>query len=101
LRAVRIVGSVQAIGILLVFGLLIGPPATASLIVRRIPLIMLLSMLLGAVAVVVGLGLSYHYGTAGGATIAGVAVGQFFVLLAVRSALDHRARSVRGQPSGA
>jgi ABC-type Mn2+/Zn2+ transport system permease subunit len=93
LLAISIVASFQAIGTLLVFGLLIGPPATASLVVRRIPLIMALAMASGALAVVLGLALSYHYGTAGGATIAAVAVGQFFVALTVRSALDHRART--------
>ncbi len=85
--AVSIVASFQAIGTLLVFGLIVGPPATASLIVHRVPAIMVLSMLLGAIAVVVGLLISFHYGTAGGATIAGLSVAQFFVVLAVREAL--------------
>ena len=84
--AVSIVASFQAIGTLLVFGLIVGPPATASLIVHRVPAIMVLSMALGAVAVVVGLLVSFHHGTAGGATIAGLSVAQFFVVLAVREA---------------
>ena len=71
LLATSIVASFQAIGTLLVFGLLIGPPATASLLVRRVPLIMVTAVALGAVAVVVGLAISYHHDTAGGATIAG------------------------------
>ncbi len=79
--AVSIVASFQAIGTLLVFGLLVGPPATASLLVRRVPLMMLVSVVAGALAVVVGLLVSFHHGTAGGATIAGVAVAQFFVVL--------------------
>ena len=79
--AVSIVASFQAIGTLLVFGLLVGPPATASLLVRRVPSVMLLSIVLGAVAVVVGLLVSFHHGTAGGATIAAVSVGLFFVVL--------------------
>ena len=41
LLATAIVASFQAIGTLLVFGLLIGPPATAGLLVRRVPLVML------------------------------------------------------------
>jgi len=86
LLALSIVASFQAIGTLLVFGLLVGPPATASLLVRRIPLIMVTSMLLGALAVVAGLIVSFHYGTAGGATIAGISVLQFFVVFAVREA---------------
>lgn len=81
LLALSIVASFQAIGTLLVFGLLVGPPATASLLVRRVPAIMVVSMLLGAVAVVAGLLVSFHHGTAGGATIAGFSVLQFFVVL--------------------
>jgi manganese/iron transport system permease protein len=53
LLATAIVVSFQAIGTLLVFGLLIGPPATAGLLVRRVPLIMVTAVVLGAVAVVV------------------------------------------------
>lgn len=81
--AVSIVASFQAIGTLLVFGLLVGPPATASLVVRRVPSMMVLSVLLGSVAVVVGLLVSFHHGTAGGATIAAISVGLFFVVLAL------------------
>jgi ABC-type Mn2+/Zn2+ transport system permease subunit len=82
LLATAIVASFQAIGTLLVFGLLIGPPATASLLVRRVPLIMATAVALGALAVVAGLAISYHHDTAGGATIAGLAVAEFFVVLA-------------------
>lgn len=86
LLAVSIVASFQAIGTLLVFGLLVGPPATASLLVHRVPAIMLVSLALGAVAVVAGLVISFHHGTAGGATMAGFSVAQFFVVLAGRDA---------------
>jgi len=84
LLATAIVASFQAIGTLLVFGLLIGPPATAGLLVRRVPLVMLTAVALGALAVVLGLAVSYHQGTAGGATIAGLAVAEFFVVLAAQ-----------------
>jgi ABC-type Mn2+/Zn2+ transport system permease subunit len=84
LLATAIVTSFQAIGTLLVFGLLIGPPATASLLVRRVPLIMATAVALGAAAVVAGLVVSFHHGTAGGATIAGLAVAEFFVVLAAQ-----------------
>lgn len=88
LLALSIVASFQAIGTLLVFGLLVGPPATASLTARRVPVIMLVSMLWGGLAVVSGLLVSFHYGTAGGATIAGFSVAQFFVVLAAREIVD-------------
>lgn len=87
LLAVAIVASFEAIGTLLVFGLLIGPPATAGLLVRRVPLVMMAAVLLGAATVVVGLTISYHQGTAGGATIAGLAVAEFFAVLAAQEAI--------------
>ncbi len=82
LLAISIVVSFQAVGTLLVFGLLVGPPATASLLTKRVPVMMLVSMLFGALAVVVGLTISFHAGTAGGATMAGLSIAQFFVVLA-------------------
>jgi ABC-type Mn2+/Zn2+ transport system permease subunit len=87
LLATAIVASFQAIGTLLVFGLLIGPPATASLLVRRVPLIMVAAVALGAATVVVGLAVSFHHDTAGGATIAGIGVAEFFVVLAAQEIL--------------
>ncbi|MEO7427993.1 MAG: zinc ABC transporter permease AztB [Acidimicrobiales bacterium] len=81
LIALAIVSSFQAVGTLLVFGLLVGPPATAALLVRRVWLCMVVAVALGWVAVAVGLVLSYHHGTAAGATMAGVSVGLFFVVL--------------------
>lgn len=83
LLALSIVASFQAVGTLLVFGLLVGPPATAALLSRRIPVMMLVSILFGALAVVLGLTISFHAGTAGGATMAGLSVAQFFIVLAV------------------
>jgi ABC-type Mn2+/Zn2+ transport system permease subunit len=102
LLAVSIVASFQAVGTLLVFGLLVGPPATASLLTRRVPVMMVVSMLFGVVAVVAGLTISFHASTAGGATMAGMSVAQFFLVLVVtevwRAAAGRRARS---EPVGA
>jgi manganese/iron transport system permease protein len=81
LIAVAIVSSFQAVGTLLVFGLLVGPPATAALLVRRVWLCMVASVGLGWFAVSLGLVLSYQHGTAAGATMAGVSVALFFVVL--------------------
>lgn len=86
LLALSIVASFQAIGTLLVFGLLVAPPATAMLFVHRVPAIMALGVVVGSVSVVVGLLVSFHHGTAGGATVSGVAVGFFFLGLAAREA---------------
>jgi ABC-type Mn2+/Zn2+ transport system permease subunit len=81
LIALAIVSSFQAVGTLLVFGLLVGPPATAALLVRRVWLCRVVSVALGWVAVALGLVLSYQHGTAAGATMAGVSVAMFFVVL--------------------
>jgi len=81
LIAVAIVSSFQAVGTLLVFGLLVGPPATAALLVRRVWLCMIVAVALGWLAVGLGLLLSYHHGTAAGATMAGTSVAIFFLVL--------------------
>lgn len=81
LLSLAIVASFQAVGTLLVFGLLVAPPATATLLVKKVPLIMLVSILVGFIAVVAGLLISFHYGTAGGATMAGVSVLEFFIVM--------------------
>jgi ABC-type Mn2+/Zn2+ transport system permease subunit len=93
LVAVAVVASFQTVGTLLVFGLLVAPPATASLIFRRVPWIMGGGVLLGALAVVVGLLVSYHADTAAGASMAFCAVVLFFVVLVAREvpALTRRA----------
>jgi len=88
LIALSIVSSFQAIGTLLVFGLIVAPPATAALLVNRIVLIMLVSVASGSLAVLFGLLLSFHYGTAGGATIAVLSVLQFFAVLGGQSLMQ-------------
>ena len=74
LVTLAVVASYGAVGSLLVVGLLLAPAVAAGHWVRRIPAIMLLAALLGAAAVVVGLLVSWHAGTAAGATIAAASV---------------------------
>lgn len=98
--ALSIVASFQAIGTLLVVGFLIGPPATATLIARRVPTIMVVSIAFGSLAVVAGLAISFHHGTAGGATISGLSVLQFFVVLVGREVVSAVRRSaLRAAPA--
>ena len=66
LLAISIIASFEAVGNLLVFAFLIAPPATAVLLVRRVPRIMVTAAALGTVSAVVGLLASYHYDTAAG-----------------------------------
>ena len=83
--SLSIVASFQAIGTLLVFGLLVAPPATATLLVKKVPMIMIVSIIIGFIAVITGLLISFHYGTAGGATMALVSVLEFFVVMIIQS----------------
>ena len=85
LITLSIVGSFRVVGTLLVFGLLVGPAATAALLVKRVPAMMLTAATIGAGSVVVGLIVSYHADTSASATVAVVPVAIFFVVLAVRS----------------
>ncbi|RCV50356.1 zinc ABC transporter permease AztB [Marinitenerispora sediminis] len=94
LVTLAIVASFHIVGTLLVFGLLIAPPAAMALWAGRIPVVMLGAAGLGAASTFVGLLLSWHLGTAAGATIAAVAVALFFL-----SALAARLRD--SQPAGA
>ncbi len=87
LLAVSIVASFEAVGNLLVFAFLVAPPATAILIVRRVPRIMATAVLLGALSVVVGLLISFHNDTAAGATMALTAVVIFLAVLAGRASV--------------
>jgi len=82
LITLAVVSSFQAVGALLVFGLLIAPPATAVLLARRVPTVMVVAAALGISEVVIGLLLSYHFDTAAGATMSGLAVAVFFLVLA-------------------
>jgi len=91
LMTLSIVGSFQTVGTLLVLGLLVGPPATSALIVRRVPWMMALAAVIGVFSVSGGLIISYYANTAGSATMAVVPVVLFFVVLSVRS-LTARAR---------
>lgn len=84
LVTIAIVGSYRSVGSLLVFALLVAPPATASLTARKMPSTMLTALAYGVLSVTVGLLLSYHLDTAAAATIAAVAVATFFVVLVAR-----------------
>jgi len=84
LIALSVVASFRAVGTLMTFGLIVAPPATALLLVRRVWQAMALSVALGWFAVVAGLLVSFHHDTAAGATMSGLSVALFFVVLAGR-----------------
>ena len=87
LIALAVIGSYQSVGTLLVFGLLVGPPATASLLSRRVLQMMVVAAGIGVFSVWLGLTLSYYLGTAASATMALVPIVLFFVVLALKQLL--------------
>ncbi|MGH8924129.1 MAG: zinc ABC transporter permease AztB [Acidimicrobiia bacterium] len=89
LVTMAVVTSFRTVGSLLVFGLMVAPPATATLLVRRVPRMMTAALVLGAAAVIGGLLISYHFGTAGSATISTLSVIFFFIALALRGRPGH------------
>lgn len=98
LVAVAIVTSFSTVGNLLVFAFLVAPPATATLVVRRIPAIMAVAVAVGTVCGLIGLLVSYHHGTAAGATMALTTVSAFMVALLARSAASAMRRRVPAAP---
>lgn len=92
LIAASVIASYRSVGTLLVFGLLVGPPATAALVARSVRAMMVIAAVVALASVWAGLVLSYHAGTAGSASMALVPVVVFFVTLAVT-----RLRQVRAQ----
>ena len=84
LITLAVAASFQVVGTLLVFGLLIAPPAAALVWAKSVRTVMVLGSALGAASVVVGLWISWYASTAAGATIALVAALSYFV-----SALAH------------
>jgi ABC-type Mn2+/Zn2+ transport system permease subunit len=94
LVALTVVVSFQTVGTLLVFGMLIAPPATAALVARRVGAMMLIAGALGVVSVYAGLLISFHYDLAAGASIVLVEVVVFFVALTAVSLVPARARTL-------
>ncbi|MEU1217192.1 zinc ABC transporter permease AztB [Streptomyces sp. NPDC005791] len=99
LLTLAIVASFHVVGTLLVFGLLIAPPAAVLPWARRIPVIMIGAACLGAAATFIGLLLSWHLHTAAGASIAATAVVLFLLSTAASGLRDRRARSAPPTPA--
>jgi manganese/iron transport system permease protein len=74
-----IIVSMQAVGVVLVIAMLIGPAITAYLLVKQLQHMMLLGAAFGATSSVVGLYISYYANTPSGPTIVLVSFA-FFIL---------------------
>jgi manganese/iron transport system permease protein len=97
LLALAIVVSIETVGVGLVAAMLVTPATTAYLLTRRLPAMMLVSAVIGAVSCVIGLFLSFYVSVASGAAIVLVATGIFLVVYlfapergVVRAALRER-----------
>jgi ABC-type Mn2+/Zn2+ transport system permease subunit len=84
LIAVAIVVGVQALGNLLVLGLLVGPAATARLLTRGMARMMAVAVVLAVAASLGGLYLSYYVRIAAGASVAAVMVALYVLALTSR-----------------
>ena len=93
LLTVSIIASFETVGSLLVFAFLIAPPAAASLIVRRVPWLMVTAAGFGVISALIGVLVSFHHRAAAGASMALTSVILFVVVLAgtnIARALQHR-----------
>jgi ABC-type Mn2+/Zn2+ transport system permease subunit len=84
LLALTVVVSLQSVGIGLVTSMLVTPGAAAYLLTRRLPRMIALSALIGALSSVIGLYASYYLNVVSGAAIVLTATG-FFLLAFVFS----------------
>lgn len=94
-----VVASYQAVGSLLVVGLLLAPAVAAGHWTTRIPTRMALAAALGIAAVFVGLLVSWHAATAAGASVAATAIAVAGLSGAARAGLTAlRSRPVPASP---
>jgi zinc/manganese transport system permease protein len=84
-----VAATAQITGVLLVFALLVAPPATAQLITPRIGASLALSVLLGVLITWVGLALAYFYNYPVGFYITTVAFAAYVIARIGRASLDH------------
>lgn len=82
LIALTVVISLQTVGVGLVTALLVTPAATAYLVTRRLPTMMVVAAILGALASIIGLYMSYYLNVASGAAVVLTSTIIFFITYA-------------------
>ena len=97
LLALTIVVSLQTVGVGLVAAMLVTPGATAYLLTRRLPMMMLIAASIGAFSSVAGLYASFYINVASGAAVVLIATAIFLVafLLAPKYGVLWQARRTR------
>jgi zinc/manganese transport system permease protein len=88
LVTLAVVASYQAVGSLLVVGLLLAPAVAAGHWTTRIPTRMALASALGIASVLLGLLVSWHAATAAGASVAATAIAVAVLSGAARAGID-------------
>ena len=88
-----IIASMQAVGVILVISLLIGPALTAYLLVKELHQMMILGSVIGVIASFVGVYLSYYANLPSGPAIVLVSSTLFLIALAFSFIQDHCSRS--------
>ncbi len=83
LVALAAVAAFRLVGVVLVMAMLVAPAATAALVVRRVPLIMVGGAVFGLLSVVVGLYASFHGDVAAGPAIVVTSVAFFLIVFAL------------------
>jgi ABC-type Mn2+/Zn2+ transport system permease subunit len=79
--AVTVAVSMQIVGVALMVAMLVTPAATAYLLTKRLPAMMAVAALIGAVSAVAGLYLSYYLNVVSGSAIVLTATAVFFLVL--------------------
>lgn len=92
LIAVTIVVSLQTVGVALMLAMLVTPATTASLLTRRLPSMMAMAALIGALCNLTGLYLSFYFNIASGPAMVLVAT-LLFLLVFLYSSLRSNFRS--------
>ena len=93
LIAITIVVSLQTVGIALMVAMLITPTATAYLLSRRLPVMMVMASVIASISGVIGLYFSYYVNIASGAAIVLTAT-EFFLVVWVIKILT---KTIKGQ----
>ena len=97
LIAVAIVVSLQTVGVALMVALLVTPATTASLLTRKLPVIMILGAVFASLAGVVGLYISYYISVASGAAIVLTSTGIFLIAWLVKTATKPKKKQPTAQ----
>lgn len=90
LIAITIAVAMQTVGVALMVAMLVTPAATAFLLTRRLPAMMVLSAFLAALSSVVGLYVSYYAGIASGAAVVLTATVIFLVVFLFKQGWSRR-----------